>query len=383
MRDTDSFDRLTDLIYDAALDAAEWPRVLHRLASAFGASSAHLSIEASRSSLARLISFGTDPAWGQRYAEYYGPRNIAWQRMQQRKLHGIFCDRQVLPKEEFRRSEFYNDFLCPQDGEEILGSLAVAQSNTTGAGVVTLWRPERFGPWQSAHLETLTKLTPHLSRAIRINLRMGELQTAHHLTREALYGLNCGVILATERGTVEFINKAAEAVLADGALRLEKQQLAAGTSSESTALKQLVANAAQGGDGGSLVICREGRPCVLVLAIPARAESCGLVAGGRGAIVFVRDLERPPQRCLAAFADHFGLTPAQAALAQELLQGDGLAAVAARLGITHATAKTHLMHIFQKTGVRRQAELVRLMLEWVEATAGKRPGERTQAAPRA
>ncbi|WP_298256811.1 hypothetical protein [Bradyrhizobium sp.] len=364
MRDTDSFDHLADIIYDAAVDAAEWPRVLQRLASTFGASSAHLSIEATRSAPARLISFGTDPSWDRRYAEYYGPRNVAWQRMQQRKLNGIVCDRQVLPKEEFRRSEFYNDFLRPQDSEEILASLAVPQTNTTGAGVVTLWRSERFGPWQSTHIETLTRLTPHLRRAIRVNLRMGELQTEHHLTREALYRLNSGVILLTEQGTVELINKAAEAVLADGALRLEGRQLAAATASEGTALKQLVANAARGGDSGSLVIGREGKPCVLVFAIPARAESCGLIGGARGAIVFLRDLERPLRRCPTAFADHFDLTPAQVALANELLQGGGLAAVARRLGISHATARTHLIHIFQKTGVRRQAELVSLVLEW-------------------
>ena len=174
MRDADSFDRLTDLIYDAALDPAEWPRVLRQLANAFDASSAHLSIEAARSAPARMISFGTDPAWDERYCEYYAPRNVLWQRARQRKLDGILCGRQVLPNEEFRRSEFYNDYLRPQDGEEILVSLAVPETNMTGAGVATLWRPERFGPWQSAHMETLTKLTPHLRRAIRINLQMGE-----------------------------------------------------------------------------------------------------------------------------------------------------------------------------------------------------------------
>jgi len=36
--------------------------------------------------------------------------------------------------------------------------------------------------------------------------------------------------------------------------------------------------------------------------------------------------------------------------------------VASRLGISLATARTHLAHVFDKTGTRRQAELVRLLL---------------------
>jgi hypothetical protein len=51
----------------------------------------------------------------------------------------------------------------------------------------------------------------------------------------------------------------------------------------------------------------------------------------------------------------------KANLALEILKGDGRAAAAARVNITVGTARTHLERIFEKTGVRRQAELVRLL----------------------
>ena len=56
------------------------------------------------------------------------------------------------------------------------------------------------------------------------------------------------------------------------------------------------------------------------------------------------------------------MTSAEAAVAVEVLEADGLRAVASRLGISLATARTHLAHVFDKTGTRRQAELVRLLL---------------------
>jgi DNA-binding CsgD family transcriptional regulator len=63
-----------------------------------------------------------------------------------------------------------------------------------------------------------------------------------------------------------------------------------------------------------------------------------------------------------------GLTPAEVRFTHEILKGDGLQAAADRLGISVTTARTHLAHVFGKTGTRRQAELVRLILQNQPAT---------------
>jgi DNA-binding CsgD family transcriptional regulator len=55
---------------------------------------------------------------------------------------------------------------------------------------------------------------------------------------------------------------------------------------------------------------------------------------------------------------HFGLTPAEARLALQLVAGEPLRAAAAKLSITYETARTELKNIFNKTGTCRQAELV-------------------------
>jgi DNA-binding CsgD family transcriptional regulator len=55
---------------------------------------------------------------------------------------------------------------------------------------------------------------------------------------------------------------------------------------------------------------------------------------------------------------HFGLTPAEARLALHLVAGEALRPAAVKLSISYETARTHLKNIFGKTGTRRQAELV-------------------------
>ena len=81
------------------------------------------------------------------------------------------------------------------------------------------------------------------------------------------------------------------------------------------------------------------------------------------AVVLVSDPETEMQARIESLRGRFGLTPAEATFALEIIKGDGRQATADRLGITVGTARSHLSKIFDKTGVRHQAELVRLLLQ--------------------
>jgi DNA-binding CsgD family transcriptional regulator len=58
----------------------------------------------------------------------------------------------------------------------------------------------------------------------------------------------------------------------------------------------------------------------------------------------------------------FDLTPAEARLVLRLVAGDSLKSSAKALGIGYETARTTLKAVFQKTGTRRQTELVILVI---------------------
>jgi DNA-binding CsgD family transcriptional regulator len=62
----------------------------------------------------------------------------------------------------------------------------------------------------------------------------------------------------------------------------------------------------------------------------------------------------------------YAFTNAEARLAAILVQGKSVAEAAVALSVSLNTVRTHLKHIFEKTGARRQSELVQLLLSGAE-----------------
>jgi DNA-binding CsgD family transcriptional regulator len=116
--------------------------------------------------------------------------------------------------------------------------------------------------------------------------------------------------------------------------------------------------------GGVLSLARpSGRRPLAVLVAPLHIKPRWFVYRQPRAIVFVVDPERAPIVPEKYLQRLYNLTPAEAAVAVRILRGEGLQAVADGLRITLATVCTHRQRVFEKTGTKRQAELVRLILE--------------------
>jgi DNA-binding CsgD family transcriptional regulator len=59
----------------------------------------------------------------------------------------------------------------------------------------------------------------------------------------------------------------------------------------------------------------------------------------------------------------YGLSPMETRVLTGLLAGQTLQQVAEVLGVARSTARTHLDNIFAKTGVARQADLIRMAMQ--------------------
>jgi DNA-binding CsgD family transcriptional regulator len=185
---------------------------------------------------------------------------------------------------------------------------------------------------------------------------------------EALNLLEQGVLLVDEAARVHFASTAARAVLAGGRLQLSNGVLRTRSAAETIALHRLIARCARrelgvgARDDDLSASCRVGEPPLSLLVAPLPIRSARHRADGAPTtIVFITDPAKVGAPSARHLRDQFGLTTAEAAFALEIIQGQGLRITARRLKISEPTARTHLQRIFEKTGTRRQAELVRLI----------------------
>ena len=82
--------------------------------------------------------------------------------------------------------------------------------------------------------------------------------------------------------------------------------------------------------------------------------------------LFVRKASIDIPSPLETVSKLYKLSPSELRVLQAAVEVGGVRAIAEALGISQATVKTHLHHVFQKTGTSRQADLVKL----VAAVAG-------------
>jgi DNA-binding CsgD family transcriptional regulator len=230
-------------------------------------------------------------------------------------------------------------------------------------------RPYAEGDFDATETTLFAELIPHLQRAVQLQLRLTGLNGVPEVSAEILNRLLQGVILLDGEGRVIFANRAAEDILRAGhGLILERDGLRAEIPGETRTLRRILADCAAprpglGGAGERLRLSRAHGLPLTVLVVPHRSRFGWIDVVRPRAILFITDPEANAAVSQQALREDFGLTPGEAAVAVEILEADGLQAAARRLGISLATAHTHLAHVFDKTGTRRQAELVRLILQ--------------------
>jgi DNA-binding CsgD family transcriptional regulator/PAS domain-containing protein len=353
-------------IYESAADARQWPQFLAGFAEAVGAHAAGLLMQDLRDHQGNLSAgHGFDPSWTQRYAEHYASRNIWLHRASHVLRHpgSVMTSEQFTRDSELVKTEFYNDFLRPQQHFYSFGaSIAYEESVISG---VTAVRSKSAGGFAAAEVDLLHELIPHLQSALRLHQRISGLALRLEHTSAALDRLPQGLLIVDSSGRIVFMNRLADSILRIGdGLMLVADGLRARRSHDTVRLRILMARAAgtiAGNDlhpGGALSIPRSGELGPLKLQVVPLASSGPRAA----AIVFISAPEYHPVSESSMLQDLLDLTPAEARLTAALVSGKTIKRFAEEAGVTLNTARTHLKSVFSKTGVSRQADLVRLVL---------------------
>lgn len=364
---------LIDLIYNAAANPERWPAFLQTFADTVDGTETLLLFYdwSARGSNVAAIGVRFDPTYLRAYSEHYNRLN-PWMKSFKTRLNcaglpSVQTSDEFVPLADLEKTEFYNDYLLPQDTVHQMGCF-MDKTEHTGCAFTCL-RPRKSGAFGRTEVELLGLLLPHLQRAVGFQRRISRLEGRQRASLDALDRLTTGVIFLDDHGTILDMNAAAERILGqnDG-LRTDRQVLVGSTSTETAKLRSSVASAAR----AMREICSAGGPFQLERPSGKRPFSVGITPvsirtfgpDGRSAavIVFIDDPEikvaTPPE----LLARTYGLTAAESRLAGLLMQGESLVDAAEQLGVTHNTVRTHLQRIYQKTNTAHQGDLVRVLL---------------------
>ena len=349
-------------IYDAAASLGGWPQPMAAITDVLGAGAMSLHVIGPDGKTLLLVAPRTDPQWLRVYGQRWSGSNMVRERGLVLPVGAIYQFESLMARYDFEGTEFYNEFWAPQHHDfALFSNLADDPEAIAGIG---FYRSARDGPFTPDEESTLHALVPHLQRALNLNLRFGQIEMERDWAVEMLNRCRSAALLVDHQARILQTNAAAELLLCKGkGLYGQTGRLAARTPSDTALLRAMIAGNAVARLSSKLIL-RDGETYVLSLQIwPVQSRAPQLAGRRAAAVVFAEEsAERvlPSPELLRAL---FQLTPAQASLAREILQGDGVAAAARRLGISRATARTHLLQCFQRTGTSRQAELVRVMLQ--------------------
>jgi DNA-binding CsgD family transcriptional regulator len=233
----------------------------------------------------------------------------------------------------------------------------------------SVFRGAARNAFEPAEERAMTALWPAIRLATRVALQVGALKREAAVLSDTLDARPERIVLVDARGAVVAVNTSAQALLAgDGPLRIVRRRLTGRRQQETAAIAGLLSAAATPGADPASVILRgsDGAAALRLSAVPL-AEAARVRRGGQpseapAAAVFLDVPGATGRVCPSTAMALYGLTRTQARLAAALANGATLQQTAGDLGIAPGTARTHLKAVFQKTGTRRQPDLVALLL---------------------
>ena len=365
-------ERLSELIggiYDCVLDPANWEKALTDITGEFRFHNAILGVlrmDTGNSILGAAVGVEAEPL---AQAIAMGPEVVAaWggpERIQELPLDEPVVWSKVVGIQAQRESRYFREWVQPQ-GLFDAAAIGIVRDHSM-VGNVAFGRHSAVGRIGNAELDGLRVLAPHFRRAVTIG-NFFEMKTIEVTTlAAALDALSPAIVMVDERLEVVHANAAARLMLASRApVRLDKGTLALAATASQDALARAVRDAARdaialGAKGIAIPVPGpDGRPYVVhVLPLGYGRMRHGL-APRATAVLFISAAGAAPRMPSDAIALLYDLTPAERRILELIVAGRTRAEIARTLGIAASTAKTHLLRLFDKTGCKRQADLVRL-----------------------
>jgi DNA-binding CsgD family transcriptional regulator len=375
----EDFSALIAEIYDAAIDASLWQPALAKAAKFIGGSSAALFSKDAASGAGNIYhEFGTDPYYRQLYFEKYVKLDPATTGHFFAEVEQPISVTDLMSYDEFLETRFYREWVQPQGVVDFLAAVLV--KSVTSVAMFGVFRHERDGLVDEEARRRISLVIPHIRRAVLVT-RTIDIKTTEAATfADTLDGLSAGMCLLDTEGRVVHANIAGRALLAMGEFLFEAGGRIVARDREIDGILRELLGAAGSGKGDVAVgtagidlplRTQDGTRYVAhVLPLTSGARRLAGTNYSAVAALFIRksaiEVPSPPE----VIARAYHLTPTELRVLLAIVEVGGVPEVANSLGVAESTVKTHLGHLFEKTGVTRQADLVKIVAGFSTPFAG-------------
>jgi DNA-binding CsgD family transcriptional regulator len=207
----------------------------------------------------------------------------------------------------------------------------------------------------------------HTFLALQIAGKVEGLREQGWAAEAGLGRLAIGMVLIDRSKQATPMNDEARAILAKGDLELRNGRLTTADKRARTQLDSLLDGLSEGKagrpTGGGVTVRRMNGHSLQIWAVPLRQEERAFLDRRERpcGILFVIDPDRAPATPSHLLMEAFGLTRAETTLTLALLYGETVDEYCERTGISRNTARTHMRAIFDKFGINKQTELMRML----------------------
>jgi DNA-binding CsgD family transcriptional regulator len=362
-------DTLISTIYAAGADRVPWSEPLDVIARTYDLWGAQIvGVDKRNGSL--VFSAGstdTPPEVELDYVRYYHSINPRVGPSMALGLDGWMHCHEHFDDHFVANDRFYQEFLIPHGGRYLSGTKL--QEDADFVYMLGLMRGVGRQPLQQEAMQDLHAIKLHLAEALKNFEVLGRAYAQLDAAQELFSRFSYPMLLIDERRTILFANEHARTLLDAGRGLSERSGLLACSQVEPSnelteAVRSLSLLAATAKRRVIRVSDAYGRHVNLLVSAVLPELSMQVFGSRPRAVVMIHD----PQQSVRTIdpviaAECFSLTPAEARVAVKLAQGLTVKEIAAAHCTSIATVRTQVQSVFTKTGVERQAELVRRLLD--------------------
>ena len=367
-------ERLTLLMYEGALDPKHWRELLEALGRRMKGAATLLLRSPHVAEAGLLYSWGGPDEVLAQYAHSYFPSDpfVNLPEKQVITLH------EFVPVEQLERSRFYTEYLVPWDAIYNLG-VDVRDGDRLYARL-RLTRGRHAGNFTAAEKRFMEHLVPHFDVAMRTHAALDVTKMERAIYADAMDHLTLATVILDASGHVIHMNALARDILhrQDGIV-LANDTLALTHPADAQRLRDAINRA--------ITVTRAAKPGIVEVLRARRPSGAGhygiMIRPAAGSVEAEQQSLSPAVAVFISVEEGaqtpapvetilklFELTHKEAQLALCLANGRSLQEAAGDLGITLNTARAHLRSTFSKTGIDRQARLVRAILRSVAQLGG-------------